>query len=73
MYLILSPFFYYIANQDAIENYVTIESGGEHPHLMPYRKLKPIIERFIENNSHGVDQNYKEKYVMFICDKLALD
>lgn len=73
MYLVLSPFFYYIANQKSIEDYVTIESHGEHPHLMRYNKLKPIIERYIELNSQGVDGNNKEKYILYICDQLSQD
>ena len=70
MYLVLSPFFYYIAHQNAIEDFVVVESQGEHPHLIEYRKLKPIIERYIEMNSDGVDANCKERYVMYICDQL---
>jgi len=73
MYIVLSPFFYYIANQSAIEDYIVLESQGEHPHLMPYRKLKPLVERFVDFNSHGVDEHNKEKYIMYICDQLSLN
>lgn len=73
MYLVLSPFFYYIAHQGAIENYVLIESSGERPYLMRYSKLKQIVERYIENNSHGIDETKKEKYILYICDQLSLN
>ena len=71
MYFVLNPFFYYVANQEAIENYVIIESHGEHPHLLRYNQLKPIVERYIDLNSHGVDENKKEKYILYICDQLS--
>ncbi len=73
MYFVLSPFLYYIANQDSIEDYVILESHGEHPHIMSYNKLKPLVERYIDANSHGVDEHKKEKYITYICDQLSHD
>ena len=71
MYFTLSPFFYYLANQSDIENYLSVESNGEHPHIMSYRALKSLVEKYINLNSHGVDENNKEKYILYICDQFS--
>lgn len=71
MYFVINPFFYYLANQSDIEKYITIESNGDRPYHMPYNKLKSLVERYINLNSHGVDENCKEKYIMYICDQLS--
>ena len=71
MHLVLNPFFYYIAHQENIENFIIIESHGEHPHLMQYNKLKPIVERFVSRYNESIDDNRKEKYILYICDKLS--
>lgn len=71
MYFVLSPFFYYIANQDSIENYITIESGGKHISTLDYKYIKNLIVKYIEINSSGVDEHHKENYISFIYDKLV--
>lgn len=71
MYFVISPVFYYITHQKDIEDYIIIESNGENPNLMTYRKLKGYVESYINSNSHGVDENVKDKYIMCICDMLT--
>lgn len=71
MYFVINPFFYYLANQSDIEKYIAIEANGDRPYHMPYSKLKSLVERYISLNSHGVDENCKEKYIMYICDQLS--
>ena len=73
MYFALNQFFYYMLNQDRIETYIILESHGEHPHLMPRKKLKPIITRFIDANTNGVEEEKKAKYITYICDQLSHD
>lgn len=73
MCFILKPFLYYITNRDRIENYIILESHGEHPHLMPHSKLKPIVKKYIDANNHVVNEEDKEKYIKYICDHLSHD
>jgi len=71
MYFVLNPFFYYVANQAAIEDYVVMESNGKPPYLLNYCELRSIVEQFIDLNSHGVDESKKEKYILYVCDQLS--
>lgn len=71
MYFVVNPFFYYIANQDSIDRYLSIESNGELPYQMTYSKLRSIVESFVNNNSHGVDANKIDSYIDYICKKLC--
>lgn len=73
MYLVLNPFFYYIANQESINDFVTLESNGKHICNMTYKELKSLIERYIYENSHGVDENKMDSYISYICDMLVAD
>lgn len=71
MYFVINPFFYYIANQENIDRYLSIESNGELPYQMTYSKLRSIVEYFVNNNSHGVDANKIDSYIDYICKKLC--
>lgn len=71
MYFTLNPFFYYISNKENIEQYIIIESDGELPYNMPYKKLKSIVESYINRNSQGVDENKINDYIIYICDQLV--
>lgn len=71
MYFVFNPVLYYIVNKQNIENFIELETNGEHISSIPYRQLKELVERFINENGHGVDENYKEKYIIYICDKLS--
>jgi len=71
MYFVLNPFFYYIANQDSIRDFVTLESNGKHICNMTYSELRNLVERYVIMNSHGVDGNRKDSYIMYICDALV--
>lgn len=70
MYFTLSPFFYFVTHQKDIETYVTIESGGENPNIMKYRKLKQLVDKYIEKNHQGIEYGKHELYSMYVCDKL---
>ena len=71
MYLVLSPFFYYIANEQFIHDFIAIESSGKRPYHLSNEKLKLLIERFISLNSHGVDLNKKDKYISYIVEHIS--
>ena len=71
MYFVMSPFFYYITHQKDIESYIIIESNGESPNVMQYRKLKSLVDSYVTANSHGIDSDKKDLYTMYICDKLT--
>jgi len=71
MYLTLSPFFYYLANQQYIEDFITLESDGKSPQMLCYGKLKYLVDKYIQKNSHGVDEHNIEKYSEYICKHLT--
>lgn len=71
MFITLSPFFYFIANQKNIEDYVGIASGGRLPYHLPSTELKQLVGQYIEMNSHGVDESNKNSYILYICDQLC--
>lgn len=71
MYLVISPFFYYIAHEQYIDDYITLESNGENPHVMDRKKLKAYVEKYINLNSHGVDEYKKDRYISYICDNIS--
>lgn len=70
MYLTLSPFFYYIANQPSIDTFIALESNGARAYHIPKSKLENIIDRYIALNSHGVDESKREKYIEYICESI---
>ena len=70
MYLILSPFFYYIANEPFIHDFIALESNGRPPYHIQKDKLASMIERYISLNSHGVDMNRVEQYITYICEHI---
>lgn len=71
MYFVLSPFFYYIANQSMIESYIALETNGKPASLLCYGKLHSLVESYVMKNSHGVDNRQKEKYIECICRHLS--
>lgn len=71
MYLVLSPFFYYLANEAYINNYITLESNGELPYNIPSDKLQSLVDDYLTLNSHGVDENKKDKYITYICEHIS--
>ena len=71
MYLVLSPFFYYLANESYIHNYIALASNGERPYHINKDKLKSIVDNYITNNSHGVDEDKREKYIEYICEHIS--
>lgn len=71
MYITLNPFFYYIANQQMIESYIALETGGKSAVMLCYGKLNSLVEKYVEENSHGVDEKNKEKYIQYICKQLS--
>ena len=72
MYFTLNPTLYYAANKESIENYIVIESNGEAPYLMAYKRLKSIVESYIKLNSQCVDENKINDYIVYICDQLTV-
>ena len=71
MYITLSPFFYYVANQDRIDDYIAIETNGCLPYHIASGKLRQLVSQYIKENSHGVDKSNEDSYIMYICDKLS--
>ena len=71
MYLVLSPFFYYLANEPYINNFITLESNGERPYHLSREKLESLVDEYVTLNSHGVDGNKREKYIAYICEHIS--
>ena len=71
MYLSLSPFFYYLANKEAINDFIIIESNGAHICTIPYKNLKLIVSDYVNKNSNGVDEHHINDYIVYICDKIT--
>lgn len=70
MYFTLSPFFYYMANLPYIEQFIIIESNGEAISSIQINKLESIIEKFVDKQSHGVNEYKKQDYVKYICSHI---
>lgn len=73
MYFVLCPFLYYMANKNYIEDFIAIETNGCSTYTLDRKRLKNLIIKFIDQNSHGVDENCKTKYVDFIYSHLSVD
>ena len=71
MYLILSPFFYYVANEAYINNFITLETNGERAYHLSKEKLESIVDKYITLNSHGVDENKRDRYIKYICSHIS--
>jgi len=71
MYFTLSPFFYYLANCNLIQDFITIELGGSPLAFEQEYLVKKIIKKYVINNSHGVDAENIDKYVEYIYKHLT--
>ena len=71
MYLVLSPFFYYLANEAYIKDYITLESNGKLPYNIESDKLQSLVDNYLILNSHGVDESKKDKYIAYICEHIS--